>query len=108
MSRPPGSKRWPPSFTRGLPGIWDKFQQLLDGVDTPPVVAVIDRAQRRRWQDYLAVAGRLRDELKTQEALENRVNGDWRLLNYEIIPCLQFKGIIKKTKNDEGKKDDLH
>ncbi len=93
---------------------WDKFQQLLDGVDwLNQLVAVIDQSATKpeRWQDYLAVAGRLRDELQNlQEALENRdyvVIGD--LLNYEIIPCLQeFKGIIKKTKNDEGKKDDLH
>ena len=93
---------------------WERFQQLLDGVDwLNQLVTVIDQntTKPERWQDYLAVADRLRDELQNlQEALENRdyvMIGD--LLNYEIIPCFQeFRETIKKTKTDEGKNNGLH
>ena len=93
---------------------WARFQQLLDGVDwLNQLITVIDQAATKpeQWQDYLAVVDRLRNELQNlAEALENQdyvVIGD--LLTYEIIPCFQeFKAVIKKTKTDEGKKDDLH
>ena len=75
---------------------WDKFQQLLDGVDwINQLVAVIDQSatENRRWQDYLAVAGRLgMNSGPPGSAGKPGLCGDWRftqLRNHPLSPRVQ-------------------
>ncbi|HHY74183.1 MAG TPA: hypothetical protein GX497_13365 [Bacillus bacterium] len=93
---------------------WEKFQQLLEGLQwLYQFIETVNKNSERpyNWDQFLEISGNLQNELQNlNEALVNNdaiLIGD--LISYEIQPLLErFKDELTNTIDHQGQRTDLN